>query len=230
MDSLWEITVVRCSVALAVFFIGFSASAQQKGPASTPKPAEAWANEPMVDLASACSGIVIELRYASDHNITGKPIYPVNARCFVRQSVALRLVRAQNELHGKGYNLKVWDAYRPDWAQKALWKAVPNPDFLQPPSQSSSMHTRGVAVDVTLVTLDGHEVQMPTDFDNFTPAASMHYAGGDSAVARHLRTLQIAMGRAGFYGMHTEWWHFVARDFANSRPIDLNLQTPIAKQ
>jgi D-alanyl-D-alanine dipeptidase len=224
MDFRLAITAIRCSVALEFFLIVFPSSAQQKGLQTTPKPAEAWASEPMVDLARACPTILIELRYASKRNLTGKPIYPAYARCFVRQSVALRLQRAQDALYEKGFGLKIWDAYRPEWAQKILWQAVPNPDFLQPPSQAASMHTRGVAVDATLVTLEGRELQMPTDFDDFTPAAEMHYAGGDPIVARHLRILQIAMAKGGFLGMHTEWWHFVARDFENSKPVDLDIQ------
>jgi D-alanyl-D-alanine dipeptidase len=215
---------LRCYLALAFFSVIFASSAQQSATQGATKTAEAWASEPMVDLARACSTIFIELRYASRRNLTGKPIYPVNARCYVRQSVAFRLLRAQDYLQEKGFRLKIWDGYRPDWAQRALWHAAPNPDFLQPPSQEASMHTRGVAVDATLVTLDGHELQMPTDFDDFTPAAHMKYTGGDPVVARHLRILQIAMGRAGFLGNQAEWWHFVARDFENCKPLDLDIQ------
>jgi D-alanyl-D-alanine dipeptidase len=224
MDFRFAITALRCSVALEFFLMVFPSAAQQKGLPTIPKAAAAWDNEPMVDLARACPTIYIELRYASKRNLTGKPIYPANARCYVRQSVALRLQHAQDVLHEKGFGLKIWDAYRPDWAQKLLWHAVPNSDFLQPPSQETSMHTRGVAVDATLVTLEGRALQMPTDFDDFTPAANMYYAGSDPLVARHLRILQIAMAKAGFFGMRTEWWHFVAKDFENCKPVDLDIQ------
>jgi zinc D-Ala-D-Ala dipeptidase len=224
MTFRWAISALRYFAALGSFLIAFPCSAQQKVSGTTQKSAETWAQEPMVDLAIGCPAIRIELRYASQRNLIGKLIYPANARCFVHQSVAERLQRAQDELHRKGFGLKIWDAYRPDWAQKILWHAVPNPDFLQPPGQAPSMHTHGVAVDVTLVTADGKELRMPSDFDDFSVAASMHYAGDDPVVARHLRILQIAMGHAGFLGMHTEWWHFVARDFENSKPVDLDIR------
>jgi D-alanyl-D-alanine dipeptidase len=230
MNIRWAITGLRYFVALEFFLVVFPSAAQQKGSTVAQKSAETWANEPMVNLARGCPAIRIGLRYASERNLTGKPIYPPNALCFVRQSVALRLQRAQDELHAKGFGLKIWDAYRPDWAQKILWQAVPNPDFLQPPGQAPSMHTHGVAVDVTLVTLDGRELQMPSDFDDFTPAAGMFYKGGDAVIARHLRILQTAMGHAGFLGMHTEWWHFVARDFENSKPVDLDIRPRSATQ
>lgn len=221
------ITALRCSMGLAFFLAVFPAGAQQKTLPPPKKSAEAWASEPMVDLSEACPTIRIELRYATSRNITGRPIYPPYARCFVRQSMVPRLQRAQDYLNEKGYGLKIWDAYRPEWAQKILWHAVPNPDFLQPPSQSASMHTRGVAVDATLVTLEGSELRMPTGFDDFTPAANMHYAGDDPIVARHLRLLQAAMAKGGFLGMHGEWWHFVARDYENCEPVDLDIRPRI---
>ena len=241
MEIHWAIKGLRYAVALAFLTIVFPSAGQQRAPTLAPTPtpappqksaeksAEAWASEPMVDLARACPTIRIELRYASKRNVTGKPIYPVNARCFVRQSVAQRLQYAQDELNDKGYALKIWDAYRPEWAQKILWQAIRNPDFLQPPDQTASMHTRGIAVDATLVTFEGGELRMPTGFDDFTPAASMFYKGGDHDVARHLRILQIAMGKAGFLGNHTEWWHFVARDWENCQPLDLDIQPHIER-
>jgi D-alanyl-D-alanine dipeptidase len=227
MEFHRAIAVLRCSVALSSLLIAPPSFAQQIGTPSTPKSAEAWNSEPMVDLARACPTISIDLRYATSRNLAGKPIYPVHARCFVRQSLVQRLQHAQDELNGKGYGLRIWDAYRPEWAQKALWHATPNPDFLQPPSQETSMHTRGIAVDATLVTLEGRELKMPTDFDAFTPAASMFYRGGDPIVARHLRILQIAMGRAGFLGNRAEWWHFVVKDFENCKPVDMDIQPQV---
>lgn len=59
---------------------------------------------------------------------------------------------------------------------------------------------------------------MPTDFDNFTPAAMWHYRGADAAIRSHLHLLQIAMRDAGFYGKPTEWWHFVIADWQKYLP------------
>jgi D-alanyl-D-alanine dipeptidase len=54
---------------------------------------------------------------------------------------------------------------------------------------------------------------MPTDFDSFTPAALLLYQGRDAAVRGNLKLLQKAMAHGGFYGLRTEWWHFVAPDW-----------------
>jgi D-alanyl-D-alanine dipeptidase len=180
-------------------------------------------DEPMVDLAQVVPSIVIELRYATVRNVTGKPIYPPNARCLVRASVAERLKKAQAELQTKKLGLKIWDAYRPAWAQQMLWDAVKNPEFVGEPARGGSLHTYGAAVDVTLVDARGREQRMPTDFDDFTPAASRTYRGNDPVIAMNLFHLQKAMTNAGFWVLKDEWWHFAAEDVRAFGPLDLAL-------
>ena len=72
---------------------------------------------------------------------------------------------------------------------------------------------RGVAVDATLVDDAGRDLTMPTEFDNFTPAALINYRGNDPVVRSNLNLLQKAMAHGGFYGLRTEWWHFCAPDW-----------------
>ena len=73
----------------------------------------------------------------------------------------------------------------------------------------------------TLVDMAGNPVSMPTDFDDFRPAALWHYQGIDPNVRAHLRLLQSAMGGAGFYAVRTEWWHFVITDWQKYLPENL---------
>ena len=61
----------------------------------------------------------------------------------------------------------------------------------------------------------GNEVAMPTDFDDFSRRRCCNTSGQIRLVRRHLRLLQGAMARAGFYGLRTEWWHFVSKDWKN---------------
>ncbi|MDQ6861342.1 MAG: hypothetical protein M3032_09330, partial [Verrucomicrobiota bacterium] len=94
-------------------------------------------------------------------------------------------------------------------------------DFVGNPNDGiGSLHTWGVAVDATMVDSNGHDLAMPTDFDAFTPAAMLKYTGKDPIVAMHLHTLQRAMAHADFFGMRTEWWHFVSRGWTSARPIN----------
>jgi D-alanyl-D-alanine dipeptidase len=174
----------------------------------------------LIDLKSVDQAIVVDLRYATPHNLTGHALYPSDMPALVRPTTAARLEKAQKFLQTRRYGLKIWDAYRPVAAQMELWRKVHNRSFVASPEVGhGSLHTWGVAVDATLVDEKGHEVSMPTMFDEFTPAAKLHYHGDDRAVRVHLRLLQAAMRHGGFYGMRTEWWHFVAYDWRKYGPV-----------
>ena len=178
-------------------------------------------NEPdLVDVRSFDPTIVVELRYAGTRNIAGRALYPPNTPALVRPSVARKLAYAQGLLRERGYGIKIWDAYRPHSAHEQLWKLSPNNKYVAEPKTGGSLHTWGVAIDATLVDAKGNEVAMPTDFDEFKAAATLYYAGPDQLVKRHLRLLQAALARAGFYGLRTEWWHFVVKDWKKYRAAD----------
>lgn len=189
-------------------------------PSPTPISSRPWSEAELIDIKSADPTIVIDLRYATSRNVLQRPLYPAGLPALVRASVAKRLVAAQSFLVQRGFRLKIWDAYRPKAAHEELWRTIQNDHFVANPSDGvGSLHTRGVAVDATLVDLEGNDVLMPTDFDSFTPDATMHYRGSDPLVRAHLRILQRAMGGAGFYGLRMEWWHFVAPDWKHYHVI-----------
>ncbi len=179
-----------------------------------------FAAEPeLVNIQAVDPTIAVELRYATANNVLQRPIYSADMPALVRPSVAQRLITAQAYLQVRGYRLKIWDAYRPKAAHEQLWQVSRNNTYVADPADGrGSLHTWGVAIDATLVYEDGREVTMPTDFDDFTPAM-LRYTGNDAAIRGHLFTLQRAMARAGFYGMRTEWWHFVAQDWQKYRVI-----------
>jgi zinc D-Ala-D-Ala dipeptidase len=173
----------------------------------------------LVDIKSVDPSIVIELRYAGTHNPLHRRLYPASMRALVQPSVAKQLVGAQNFLRPYKYGLKIWDAYRPKSVQRQLWQFAHDDAYVTDPDDGvGSLHTWGVAVDATLADSQGGSVLMPTDFDQFTPAAMLHYQGMDSLIRKHLRLLQTAMGRNRFYGLHTEWWHFISHDWKNYVP------------
>ena len=175
----------------------------------------------LVDIKSVDPSIVIELRYAGTHNPLHRRLYPPSMRALVQPSVAKQLVGAQNFLRHYKYGLKIWDAYRPESVQRQLWQVVHDELYVTNPEDGvGSLHTWGVAVDATLVDARGRSVRMPSDFDEFTPAAMLHYHGMDSLIGSHLRLLQTAMGRNRFYGLHTEWWHFISHDWKIYVPSD----------
>ncbi len=174
----------------------------------------------LVPVSEAVPGSVIDMRYKIT-SASGKPLYVQDMPCLIHVETGKKLHAAQRELERQGYGLKVWDAWRPPEAHIALWEAVRDPRYVVPPEKGLSWHCYGISVDVTLVKKDGRgglvEVQMPTRFDVFTPAASSHYTGGDTEVKRHLDMLQTAMDNAGFRRINDEWWHFDDAETARQR-------------
>jgi D-alanyl-D-alanine dipeptidase len=172
-------------------------------------------DDDLVDLAPVITDAVIDMRYATSANFTGKVLYPVG-RCKLRRAVAARLVKAATALRAQDRRLVLWDCYRPTSIQEVLWKRVHDPRYVADPKVGSK-HGRGAAVDVALADRAGKPVPLPTKFDDFTEAAHRDRALADEAgeAGAEARRLETAMADAGFQPLATEWWHFDAPDSAN---------------
>jgi zinc D-Ala-D-Ala dipeptidase len=167
----------------------------------------------LVSVTEVDPTIVVDLRYATSDNPVGRPLYPPELPCLARDSTAQKLQMAQSYLRQRGYGLRVWDAYRPPEAHLQLWRAHSQGLFVSDPHSGWSKHCYGRAVDVTLVDANGHAVEMPSKFDDFSDKAYFVYNGHDNRIRDRLRLLQKAMKQAGFLFLDTEWWHFIdARD------------------
>jgi D-alanyl-D-alanine dipeptidase len=174
---------------------------------------------PLADIKAADPTIVVELRYASSNNIAGHALYPPDARAMIRPELIPRLKDAQKFLRQFDYRLKIWDAYRPPFAQRELWKAIQNDSYVANPELGAgSLHSWGIAVDCTLTDLYNREVQMPSDFDDFSPAAISQYAGPNKLIRSRLHLLRVAMAASGFFAFRHEWWHFTVKNWANYLP------------
>ena len=174
-------------------------------PASPPKPAAPKVE--LVDAATVIPDLVLDLRYATKDNFLKRQVYPDGARCLLLPDSVKRLTQAAEALRAQGYRLKVYDCYRPRAVQYEMWKLMPKPGYVADPRKGSN-HNRGGAVDLTLVTKDGEAVEMPTPFDDFTPAAHHGYTGGTPASREHREVLRKAMEGAGFQRNRMEWWHY----------------------
>ncbi len=168
----------------------------------------------LVDLEEWIPGVCVELRYATSRNLVGRPVY-ASPRAWLVEPVARRLSAVESELRAEGLGLKIWDAFRSAAAQRALWESCPDPRFVAPPERGSR-HSRGVAVDVTLIRRsDQQELAMGTDFDDFGPAAAAAFEDLPEDVRARRLHLRNAMFRHGFEGIQSEWWHFHAEDWAS---------------
>jgi zinc D-Ala-D-Ala dipeptidase len=180
---------------------------------------EANAGGPLVDIRSVDPTIVVELRYAGRNNLVGYPLYPQGTCALARPEVASGLAAAQAFLRRYQFGLKIWDAYRPATVQEKLWRASHNSDYVANPEIGvGSLHSWGIAVDATLVDTWNRPVRMPSDFDDFTPAAMWRYVGRHPDIRAHVHLLQMAMRNAGFWGLRTEWWHFTIADWQKYLP------------
>lgn len=156
------------------------------------------------------ASILLDIRYATVNNFTKAKIYDCPA-CLLRPAAAAALVKVHRSLKGKGYGgLKMFDCYRPRPYQQRLWDKVPNANYVTPPTKGS-MHSRGAAVDLTIVDRNGKELDMGTPYDFFGKAAHTDYTQLPVAVLANRRLLQKEMEAAGFAGIRTEWWHFSFR-------------------
>lgn len=168
----------------------------------------------LVSVGKPDFDIEVSLAYATVDNVTGKQIYK-HADCYLHPEAAACFQRAIELAKPLGLRFKVFDAYRPVEAQWALWNAFPDPEFVADP-RKGGIHTRGIAIDLTLIDAQGRELEMGTPFDSFESQA--HHARTDvSLEAQRNRFLLLGlMSAAGWDFYKNEWWHyqlFKARDY-----------------
>ena len=111
--------------------------------------------------------------------------------------------------------------FRSQRVQEQLWAALQGTDllgYLANPVRGS-IHSFGMAVDITLVDRSGNELDMGTPFDDLSERS--HPALEDEMLARgelsaeqiaNRRLLRAAMIPGGFTGISSEWWHFDCGD------------------
>jgi D-alanyl-D-alanine dipeptidase len=159
----------------------------------------------LVEITAEGRGVVLDIAYATERNITGAAVYR-RAACYLHRDAAARLDKAIALARPLGFRLKIFDAFRPTEAQWTLWHARPDPEFLADPRRGSP-HSRGVAVDLTLVDEAG-ELDMGTGFDAFTPLS--HHADTEvSPRAQRNRLILLGlMSAAGWDFYSREWWHY----------------------
>lgn len=187
-----------------------------------------------VDVATIDPSILVALHYATDENFVGERIdgYEAN-RALLTRPAAQALAAAQAELRSEGFGLMVLDAYRPQravmhfirWAQAP--GEAPTRDRYFPTLRKAdlfrlgyldpaSAHSRGSAVDVTLVRREPDGSWQTLDLgsppDGFGPPAAPEYPGLTPRQRELRRRLRDGLERHGFVASDREWWHFRLRD------------------
>lgn len=161
---------------------------------------------PLVPLSAETHDVILDLVYATSNNIAGKPIYERHL-CLLHRDAEMCLRKAVHLAAKAGCKLKIFDAFRPHEAQVELWETAVDKLYVADP-QFGSNHTRGTAVDLTLVDANGKDMDMGTDFDHMT-ALSHHFSAQVSPAAQANRSLLLnIMEQAGFQHLPHEWWHY----------------------
>lgn len=160
----------------------------------------------LIEITPHTHDVEIDLVYATDNNFTGKTIYR-HAHCLLLEPAEAALRRAVRLAALAGMRLRVYDAYRPPQAQEVLWNFLPDPNFVADLGRGSN-HSRGTALDVTLVGRDGEPLDMGTGFDEMVAASGHFHDGLPEPVQRNRLLLVGIMHGAGFAHIDSEWWHY----------------------
>jgi len=181
--------------------------------------AEDIAGHPDFRPLAGLVGVLHDLRYASTHNFAGRVLYTGLDCAWIRREAAagLEAAAAWASQARPGYRLLVLDALRPQRVQEAIWADVagtPAQAYFADPVRGS-IHSFGMAVDVTLLDAQGRESDMGSGYDEMSLRShpmldAEHLALGVLTAAQVAERgwLHAAMARGGFGAIPTEWWHF----------------------
>lgn len=184
-------------------------------------------SEGFVSIGEVIPDVILEIRYYSTFNFIGDRIegYEQPAALLTREAAA-RLKEVSDEMAGKGFRLRVFDAYRP---QKAVdhfmrWAGdlsdIRMKPFFYPDIDKKDIipgcyvaehsgHTRGSTVDLTLFDMHTQkDLDMGGPFDFFGELSHPDYTGITQQQYANRMLLRGAMLRHGFQPLATEWWHF----------------------
>ena len=167
-------------------------------------------SQTLVDIASISTEFDYEIRYATPNNFIGETLYAC-AICLLQPEVAEALDQANQYFCELGYKIKLYDCYRPLDVQKKMWGKVPRATYVANPYDKGSIHNKGAAVDITLVTLEGCYVEMGTDYDFFGREAHIDNYNLPKEVLANRKILIEGMQKHGFKTVRTEWWHYSFR-------------------
>lgn len=170
---------------------------------------------------------LIDLRHVPELRLDARQADPAGAYARLRSAVVDRLLHAQRTLPD-GLRLLIVEGYRPPDQQAAIFAGyhaelhrrhpawtprrlhTETSKFVSPVEVAP--HLTGGAVDLTLCTANGVELDMGTAVDD-TPDDSHNACytaarGIPAEARRNRRILCAALGRAGLVNYPTEWWHW----------------------
>jgi D-alanyl-D-alanine dipeptidase len=197
-----------------------------------------------VYLSEACPSLVIAASYATAENFTGTVVDGYRRVEAVYSEVGAKaLCKVQADAQNLGLSLKIFDAYRPVKAVEYFvsWSKIPGdiPEIKERyyPTHTKaelfdlgyiarqSSHSRGSAVDLTLVDTQGVELDMGTVFDYFHETSHTQNTAITVAQKKNRELLVSLMARHGFRNYAKEWWHFsLIKEAFPGRSFDFDIE------
>lgn len=184
----------------------------------------------LIELITLDKSIKLDIRYATDNNFVGRPVYP-QARAFLQKPAAKAVARVHKKLKEKGLGIVIFDGYRPWTITKLFWDVVPEDKrkFVADPAKGSK-HNRGCAVDLSVFDLrSGQLIDMPSGYDEFTERASPDYKGGTPEQTANREMLRKLMEAEGFTVNPNEWWHFDYKNWQDYAIYDISFDEAAAE-
>ncbi|MGW9685970.1 M15 family metallopeptidase [Flagellimonas sp. 2504JD1-5] len=182
------------------------------------------ADTTFVRLADFSNDFAYDMRYATENNFLKAKVYDC-AECYTRVKTAKALIEANKAFMEKGVKIKFFDCYRPNSVQYKMWEIVPNPQYVADPVKGS-IHNKGGAVDITLVDLEGNELDMGTDFDFFGKRAYHDNLDLPEIILQNRKLLKETMEAFGFWSIRTEWWHYNLSAASNDKVANFKWECP----
>lgn len=155
-----------------------------------------------------------DIVYAGENNFVGKAVYPKDMPIIMNNDIWYKLIKINNLL--KNYNLciKIYDAYRPVEIQRLFWNyfyevhGYNDETLVANPDKYGTHNITINAIDIFVVGLDGSDVELPCEFDDFSIRASVSY-DKCSDIAKRNRDILINIAKEnGLIVNNDEWWHF----------------------
>ncbi|WP_461204635.1 M15 family metallopeptidase [Clostridium sp. DL1XJH146] len=183
--------------------------------------------EGFVYVKDIIPNIILEMRYSTENNFTGRVVdgYYAN-KAILTEVSCVALEKVQEELSLQGLGLKIFDAYRPqkavncfvNWAQDysdTIMKEYYYPEVAKKDIISSgyiakkSSHSKGSTVDLTIINLETKkELDMGSSFDFFGIQSHFSYSSLTSEQLENREILKNTMEKYGFKYYKNEWWHY----------------------
>lgn len=207
----------------------------------------------MVDVRAIVPDLKIWLTFASQDNVFNKVLYPAGA-CLLQEGTALKLAAANEIFQKDGYQIRLYDGYRPFSVSVFFYEEIRDGRFVANATKTPSNHNRGAAVDITLERIDtGEQIAMPSFIMTFNissfrtlPDIYAFEEGSEeynkileeypeildfpkrrSEAIKNMNYMTKVMKSCGFTTIKSEWWHFADTDKASFMVLDYDLANDV---